>query len=183
MHRWDPESEGIVARHPELDLRTWPAKQKEYINKHPTIYKGKVCRNESSGLYFYVQSDNKWPGQSTASKNSAKHSKASTADALITEPVLVTRSVQSPKYIKHSAAEPSSTSQFIYKNCGVGAHQESQSEASQLRKSRKQSILIGREHRLKIGLTRESQSEASKSLRRTPGARSNSHAIQSKNSK
>ena len=175
LHRWDPESEGVVARHPELDLRTWPAKQKEYISKYPTIYKGKVCRNESNGLYFYVQSDNKWPGLSTASKNSAskKPSKASTADALITEPVLVARRAQSPKHSEHRAAEP-----FASKTDGI--------EPRTKRMHRKRSVLIGREHGLKVGLFRENQSESPGlrvKWRSTPGVRSNSHAIQSKNSK
>ena len=57
IHRMAIEPEGIIAKHPELDLQAWPEQQLTYLRKHPAVYKGQIYRNEANGLYFYVQAD------------------------------------------------------------------------------------------------------------------------------
>ena len=57
IHRWDPEPEGIIARHPNFNLAEWPQLQREYVKQHPRVYDGRIFRNENTNLLYFVDSN------------------------------------------------------------------------------------------------------------------------------
>ena len=61
IHRWEPETEGVIAKHPNFNTKTWPKLQAEYIAKHSAVYKGNIFKNEATGLLYFVKNDKRMP--------------------------------------------------------------------------------------------------------------------------
>ena len=67
IHHMDIEPEGIIAKNPKWKVKEWPEHQLRYIRQHPAVYKGRIYRNEASGLYFYVEPSDRAPSTALSS--------------------------------------------------------------------------------------------------------------------
>ena len=110
IHRWDPEPEGIIARHPNFNLAEWPQLQREYVKQHPRVYDGRIFRNESTNLLYFVDSNKprakKEAGQLPPGEKVARQLPRGTQIANKTDDVDATNRITEPLPQKNVAISP-----------------------------------------------------------------------------